>query len=141
VARVVVGVDGSECSQRALNWAAEAAELRGARLEVVYTYEPVPGVEIVGSAARVGELSSAAELEARALVATMLDAIEADDDLRTEGHAIPGVDPARTLVERSEGADLLVVGSRGRGALRSVLLGSVSHTCVHHAGCPVVIVR
>jgi nucleotide-binding universal stress UspA family protein len=141
MARIVAGVDGSECSQRALNWAAEAAQLRGAELEVVYTYEPVPNIDVIGSAARVGELANAAALEARALVASMLDGIEAADDLRTQGHAIEGLDPAQTLVARSDGADLLVVGSRGRGSLRSVLLGSVSHRCVHHAACPVVIVR
>lgn len=162
MARVVVGVDGSEYSQRALEWGAEAARLRGAQLEVIHTYEPVPDVDVVGSAARVGELSDAAAVEARALVANMLDAIadvDADDgdraddgdgadgahdgagELRVEGHTIEGRDPAQALIERSEGADLLVVGSRGRGALRSVLLGSVSHRCVHHAACPVVIVR
>lgn len=141
MARVVVGVDGSECSQRALNWAAEAASLRDAELEVVYTYEPIPHVEIIGSAARVGELTNASAVEARALVANMLDGIDADDELVTRGHAVEGLDPAQTLVDRSSDADLLVVGSRGRGSLRSVILGSVSHRCVHHAACPVAIVR
>jgi nucleotide-binding universal stress UspA family protein len=62
-------------------------------------------------------------------------------DVAVEGHALESLNPAQTLVERSRGADMLVISSRGLGSFRSLLLGSVSHRCAQHAECPVVIIR
>jgi nucleotide-binding universal stress UspA family protein len=56
-------------------------------------------------------------------------------------HVVTEGSPARTLLDEARGADLLVVGSRGRGGFAGLLLGSVSQHCVHHAPCPVVVVR
>jgi nucleotide-binding universal stress UspA family protein len=138
VGRIVVGVDGSEGSRQALLWAAAEASLRGANLEVIHTYEPVPDVGSAGSAAQAEKLFEAAREAARELVDGMTVAIA---DVAVEGHALESLNPAQTLVERSRGADMLVVSSRGLGSFRSLLLGSVSHQCAQHAECPVVIIR
>jgi nucleotide-binding universal stress UspA family protein len=140
--RVVVGVDDSEHARAALRFAVEDAALRGAVLDVVNAYEvpvifaPVPAVVVPTddgqSAARSKRLLD--ELIAGAL-AHAGDSRPPDvQPISVEGMAGP------TLVEWARGADLVVVGSRGRGAVSSALLGSVSHYCVHHATCPVVVV-
>jgi nucleotide-binding universal stress UspA family protein len=138
VGRIVVGVDGSEGSRRAMLWAAREAAVHGSRLEVVHAYQPARDVRTTGSAAQAEKLYDAAYASARELVDGMAVAIE---DVEVDGHALESIDPARTLIERSRGADMLVVSSRGRSNLTSLLLGSVSQQCAHGAECPVVIVR
>jgi nucleotide-binding universal stress UspA family protein len=149
--RIVVGVDGSESSQRALRWAAREASMRGAPLEVVHVYE----TERVGPAFAYDETmdpelwqKAREDVEAAArrgaeraqrLVDTLV--AELGDGVTAEGVAIEGARAAEVLIERSRGAELLVVGSRGRGGFTSLLLGSVSQQCAHHAQCPVVIIR
>ncbi len=129
--RVVVGFDGSASSRRALRWAAEEATVHDATLEVVQAWMP----------RSLGPFVAVDEPAARA----MLDA--AVDQEVTSGHparveATLLVDPpARALVARSDRANLLVVGSRGYGGFKGLLLGSVSRQVAHHASCPVVIVR
>ena len=81
-------------------------------------------------------LRSAAEA---ALDATLQEVANAEG-IEVERRVVQGT-PAAILVEESRGADLLVVGSRGLGGFRQLLLGSVSQQCAHHAECPVVIVR
>lgn len=135
--RIVVGVDGSEGSRQALLWAAREAALRGSRLEVVHTYAPPQEVAASGGATT-GTFFEATDEVARELVEGMAVAVEG---VEVHTHAVESFDPAQTLVEWSAGADMLVVSSRGRGGLRSLLLGSVSHDCAQHATCPVVIVR
>jgi nucleotide-binding universal stress UspA family protein len=136
--RIVVGVDGSEGSRQALRWACEEAALRGAALEVIHTYELPQDVAHIASAGQAERLFEAAGEAARELVESMTVGIE-DVDVRS--HAIESTHPAQTLVERSRGAAMLVVSSRGHGSFRSLLLGSVSQQCAHHAECPVVIIR
>lgn len=144
---VVVGVDGSEPSRAALTHALAAAARRGADLEVVAGYAvevaylggaPVwlPDVALIRgeTAARVRALVADARSEPS--LATVPGAGEVEVRLQV----LPGP-PAYALVERSRDADLLVVGSRGRGAVRSVLLGSVALHCATRASCPVVVVH
>jgi len=138
VNRIVIGVDGSEGSRRALRWAAEEAALRSATLEVIHTYEPVQNVTSLASAAQAETLFRAAGEAAREVLDSMSVEVEGVEVRR---HAIESLNPAETLVERSKGAEMLVVSSRGRGSFRSLLLGSVSQQCAHHATCPVVIIR
>lgn len=136
--RIVVGVDGSEGSRQALLWAAAEAALRKASLEVIHTYEPPQDLAASGSAVQAEKQFAAAGEAARDLVEGMTVSIEG---VEVHGHALESLNPAQTLVERSAGADMLVISSRGRGSVRSLLLGSVSHQCAQHAECPVVIVR
>jgi len=145
--RVIVGVDGSSGSRAALVYAFTAAARRGAHLEVVATYS-VQAVWIGGYPLGMPAMSTLRDgTEAR--VQDLLDEVRKDPAVA----AVPGaaevptlvavsVGPAaQRLVDASAAADLLVVGSRGRGAVRSVLLGSVALHCVSHAHCPVVVVH
>jgi nucleotide-binding universal stress UspA family protein len=135
--RIVVGVDGSEPSKRALRWAANQAKLTGAELEVVTTWEYPP---TLGWAPPYPSDFDPDADAGKALRETV-DAVLGSDpgvvvhQRVTEGH------PAFVLTEAAKGATLLVVGSRGHGAFSGMLLGSVSEYCASHASCPVVVVR
>ncbi len=142
--RVVVGVDGSAGSRAALVWALSAAARAGARLAVVAAF-PIEfywAAPTLLDARRVDQVRADTEARARALVD------EVRDDPASGGHADVPVDvvalpgrAAQQIVQAAHDADLLVVGSRGRGAVRSTVLGSVALHCVTHAACPVVVVR
>jgi nucleotide-binding universal stress UspA family protein len=135
---VVVGVDGSESSADALRWAAAQARITGADLHAVYAWE-FPSAYGWAWAPGFTDLDLAAESrkDLDAMIARVLDGGAGVSVVaRVErGHA------AEVLVAVSRGADLLVVGSRGRGAFADMLLGSVSLHCAQHAHCPVVIIR
>ena len=139
--RIVAGVDGSESSLAALRWAVRQAELTGATVEAViawrYPVLPVP----VGPAP--AAVVASADFE-KAAGKTVTDAIHAvagpGSNVQVSSQVTEG-NAAQVLIDAAEGADLLVVGSRGHGGFTEALLGSVSQHCVHHAPCPVVIVR
>lgn len=135
--RIVVGVDGSECSRRALAWAARQAELTGARLVVVTVWEfPVnlgwslPWPEDFDPAADAASILDECVTD----VLGSAPAVELETAVR-EGH------PAPVLTQFSADATLVVVGSRGHGEFTGMLLGSVSEFLTTHAHCPVVVVR
>lgn len=134
---VVVGVDGSEPARRALEWAVEYAELKGADVKAVHVWQ------IPFSAGADGMVMSAAEYAAgaRRVLEKAVDEVASErPGVRVAMLAVEG-NPGRTLVELSEQADLLVVGSRGRSAFVSAVLGSVGKYCVMHAHCPVLVDR
>jgi len=135
--RITVGVDASEDSVRALRWAIDEARLRDAELELVHAY---PSPELVALPAVV-TLPSDEELKSGA-DAVIDDALAAVDDAGevTIIRTVRSGGAASVLCEAAEGADLLVVGARGLGGFRGLLLGSVSHQVVAHAPCPVVVV-
>jgi nucleotide-binding universal stress UspA family protein len=135
--RIVVGVDGSEGSEKALRWAARQAELTGAKLEAVTGWE-YPA--FYGWAPAVPEDYDYEDLAGRAQ-AKVIDEVFGSGRPATLETQVVARHPAVALVEASEGADLLVVGSRGYGGFADALLGSVSTYCVHHAHCPVVVIR
>ncbi len=129
--RIVVGVDGSAHADAALDWAARQAALTKAELEVVTTFGPeyvfvTPAEErqatdevLEGAARLVRRVAPGATMSGRA----------------RRGWA------DQVLVEESAGAELLVVGSRGLGGFRGLLLGSVGRKCVHRSTVPVVVVH
>jgi nucleotide-binding universal stress UspA family protein len=145
--RIVVGIDGSAGARAALAWALTEAANRGANVEVVTAF-PVDFYwtdAYLLDSRRIDAIRSDTETRARAMVdevrhdpavARLLGAEHLD--LQVVVVADP---PAVQLVQRSEGAALLVVGSRGRGAVRSTLAGSVALHCSTHARCPVVVVH
>ena len=135
--RVVVGVDGSESSKHALRWAARQAGLTGATLEAVTGWE-YPA--FFGFAPTVPDGIDYGELAGRALDQSIDEVFGADRPARLETRVVAR-HPALALVEASEGADLLVVGSRGYGGFADALLGSVSTYCIHHAHSPVTVIR
>lgn len=134
--RIVVGVDGSEHAARAVRWAVEEARLRGAELELVHA---VPERDRSPYA---GMVPPPAEEELRAAGIELIDDTLADVETgKLEvGRTAESGTPARRLCRAAEGADLLVVGARGYGGFRGLLLGSVTQQVVAHAPCPVVVV-
>ena len=145
---IVVGVDGSAEAARALEYAAAEAARRGARLRVVsvfampdYWMVPIGFAPPQVTVPLVEELRSGAQ-EAAQRAVDELSAARPDlaGQIEVEAVGVCG-HPSDDLVALSRGADLLVLGHRGRGAMASVILGSVGLSCVLHAGCPVTIVR
>ena len=135
--RIVVGVDGSPSSMRALRWAIRQAKLAGAEVEAVtaWSYPSGYGWASFGEGAVDFEGDAGKILfEALAEVSGIAPDVVVEP-LVVQGHA------ADVLVRAAEGADLLVVGSRGHGGFAGMLLGSVSQHCVHHASCPVLILQ
>jgi nucleotide-binding universal stress UspA family protein len=134
--RVVVGVDGSTHAGRALALAVEEAARRGATLVAVTTWPPPSYFPGVGY----GTVPpSPAELERHAR-ATLDEALAGLDEPAAVERVVTEGPAWRALVDAAAGADLLVVGSRGRGGFSGLLLGSTSHAVVTHAPCPVVVV-
>ena len=131
---VVVGVDGSAGSERALAWAMRHALLAGSTVKVVCAWEPPP----LGGTFTFGDpevlRKAARDVVDRVTASSAADAAPIEASI-VEGH------PAQVLVRESRGAQLLVLGARGSGGFTEMLLGSVTDYCSHHAGCPVVIVR
>ena len=140
---VVVGVDGSEASSVALRWAAEEARLRGANMKVVQAWHipslgygayvvPASGYEDWGK-------EESASLDEQ--LDEQLAAVLGDDPKVAVVREVKEGPAAQAIIEAAENAELVVVGSRGRGGFSGLLLGSVSAQVAHHAHCPVVIVR
>ncbi len=143
MATIVVGIDDSEHARRALSWALEEARLRDARLVVTHAWGvPIvpygPGVGAVAIDA--GEFEQAAREAVDRMVGEAL-AGDAANGLDIERRSVEG-GAAGVLIDtaRQENADLLVVGTRGHGGFKGLLLGSVSATLAHHTPCPLVIV-
>jgi nucleotide-binding universal stress UspA family protein len=138
--KIVVGVDGSDASMDALRWARREALAHGATLHVVSAWSyPIQGIlpQPVGSTV-IEELIQGT----KGLVRDMLEKVHVDhpDEVETTTAVARGA-PAQVLIAASRDADLLVVGARGLGGFKGLLLGSVSQQCVQHAPCPVVVVH
>jgi nucleotide-binding universal stress UspA family protein len=140
VPRIVAGVDGSPSSVEALRWAVRQAGLTGGTVDAVTGWQFPVSTGGYGWAPGTVDGADYAEIAEK----TLADAISAAADRRSEVTVRPLVvqgHPAQVLLEAADGADLLVVGSRGHGGFAGALLGSVSQYCVHHARCPVVVIR
>ena len=136
---VVVGVDGSASCERAIAFAYEEADARGVPLTALHTYLPWAHDPASQVAAEVADAVDGAAEEA--LVSESLAGWrEKYPDVETR-IVVRRQHPATGLVEAGAGAQLLVVGSRGLGGFRGLLLGSVSRSVLHHATCSVAIVR
>lgn len=141
--RIVVGIDGSPESAAALRWALLEAGLRDATVVAVHAWIFVPpgaigepGVVPIAATNLMDDLNLQREASEAALGEALGDTGETEvERVVTEGR------PGDVLVDAARDADLVVVGSRGRGGFKGALLGSVSQHVVQHAPCPVVIVR
>ena len=137
---VVVGHDGSQCAQEALRWAARLAHRADVDLHVVrawsMTTAPRPASWEPGYVPPLPDWEQAVHDELTAHVA----AAGLDPAVRVTCHVAHRA-PVPGLLAAAEGAALLVVGARGRGGFAGLLLGSVSDQLVHHAACPVTVVR
>ena len=140
--RIVVGIEGSGGAKSALRWALREAEFRNAGIEVVTAYSatrvPIaPDVNYVPF--DLGDIrDEVTRLQADVVAEVLAEVDESDVEIR---YTVVEGRPADSLISAATGADMLVVGSRGGGGFRGLLLGSVSQQIAHHATCPVVIVR
>ena len=135
--KVVVGVDDSDCARAALRWAAARATTAGCPLLVVHSWELLTSPDAFG-----------AQLPDRALYAKQVEAWLHEVVDEVLGRSSTGVEvravhdsAASGLLGCTQPEDLLVLGSRGRGALSALVLGSVALSCVHHARCSVAVLR
>jgi nucleotide-binding universal stress UspA family protein len=133
--RIVVGVDGSVPSKAALAWALRQAKLTGAAVEAVIAWE-------LPSVTRYPVLASDVDWEdvATRVLSDAIADVAGAQPVKIATKVKRG-DAAQMLLEEAAGADLLVVGNRGHGGFVEALLGSTGQHCVHHATCPVVVIR
>lgn len=134
--RIVVGIDGYDESTTALLWACETAVQAGAGVELVHAWEyPYRTKDAV-----FGSPQAEMQRDATALADSVVEGLRSEHRERiTATHVVEGL-TADVLIDISKDADLLVVGSHGRGGFRSLLLGSVSRKVVQHAMCTVAVV-
>ncbi len=134
---VVVGVDGTPTSEAAIAFAFDAADARGVPLVAVHTWwdlfvdptlDPLTDWEAIEAS------------EQRVLAERLAGWRDKYPEVEVQ-RVVTRDRPARQLLKQAQGAQLVVVGSRGRGAFSGLLLGSVSHALIHHAPCPVAVVR
>jgi nucleotide-binding universal stress UspA family protein len=139
---IVVGVDGSEASTQALRWAAAQAGLERRAVVLVHAVSPSVATTWMGSPGfNPAGVLEAFEESARALLLQASAAVRERDPALEVYRMFERRDPRDALLELSRTAAMVVVGSRGRGAMASLLLGSVSLAVSQHASCPVVVVR
>ena len=142
IKNIVVGVDGSASSRDALRWAYDEAAHHGAAITALSCWHPpaLPMTPPYGSVPPEGYVDQPKQnaLDLLKQFVADLDVREPAVDVRT---AVEEGNPAEVLIERSKETDLVVVGSRGHGGFKGMLLGSVSQHLVAHSECPVVVVR
>jgi len=141
--QILVGVDGSPESRKALEWAGDEAAQHGAELVALMAYLAPPPPPSSGTIAFQGAVNSneaASEKAEGLLMETIRDVLGEDPPVRVQPRVKQG-NAAKLLIDLSEDADLLVVGSRGHGGFADLLLGSVSQNVVAHAKCTVVVAR
>jgi nucleotide-binding universal stress UspA family protein len=141
--RILVAIDGSEHAQRALSEAIDLAQLSNARLTVM-TVQQKPSTLLVGGPVvppvDMRSLDEALQLEHERLLEGAIDQVPEDMSVvKVLAHGVP----ASAIVEqaRNDGNDLIVLGSRGRGEVASMLLGSVSHQVLQRSTAPVLVVH
>jgi nucleotide-binding universal stress UspA family protein len=138
---IVVGVDGSRASQRALRWALDEAKRRSVDLTVVHTYDVSTDL---AQATAMSELQleryrQRIHDDAVAVLDEAIEAVEVPGDVAVR-RVVKRGSPAAVLLGEADADRLLVVGTRGRGSLGRMVFGSVSHQCLHYATGPVVVV-
>ncbi|HXW45046.1 MAG TPA: universal stress protein [Streptosporangiaceae bacterium] len=138
--RIVVGVDGSPSSKRALRWATCQAALTGAAIEAVIAWQYPAAAGGYGWMLAPADDMDFEGVAAKALADSIADCVDSASPVQLTTTVREG-NAAEVLLDCAKGADLLVVGSRGHGGFVGALLGSVSQHCAHHATCPLVIIR
>lgn len=137
---VVVGVDGSPAGEAAIGLAFEEASLRDAPLVAVHTWSDADTSQVFAAARAEFGFEPLREPETRVLAEALAGWQEKYPQVRVR-RVVAQDRPRHELLEWSTKAQLMVVGSRGRGGFRGLLLGSTSHALVEHAECPVLVVR
>jgi nucleotide-binding universal stress UspA family protein len=137
--RIVVGIDDSDAARRALRWALEEGRLRHAAVDVVHAWRlpyvvpfPFAGMPID---------PEIAEKHARAVLDRMVDGEDTRHQPAPVERILVGGAAAPSILDIATGADMVVLGSRGLGGFKGLVLGSVTNHVAHHIGCPLVVVR
>jgi nucleotide-binding universal stress UspA family protein len=139
--KIVVGVDGSPSSRAALRWAVRQGLLTGGTVDAILAWQVPMILRTSGWAPIYVDEASGFEEDARkTLDAVISDEVEPAHRRHVTARVVFG-HPAEVLLDAASDADLLVIGSRGHGNFANALLGSVGQYCVHHAHCPVLIMR
>ena len=138
---IIVGVDGSDRSRQALEWAVSEAAVRHAPLTVLTVSEALAGGHWGGPVFpadldRTEQAQEAAQVETDKVLAKVG---AGGEPTSVTVRAVTGI-PAEELLHASADADMIVVGSRGAGGFKRLLLGSVSSHIAHHGYCPVVVI-
>jgi nucleotide-binding universal stress UspA family protein len=145
IKKIVVGVDGSASSRQALRWAEQLAGTEGATVDVVAAWGHPANVEWTVRTTNYGLVplpEQPTRDDVRAAAEQSIDDMIGElgaTDVTVTRHAVEG-QPSNVLVDATGDADLLVLGRRGHSTVVDVLLGSVTHHCIQHAHCPVVVV-
>jgi nucleotide-binding universal stress UspA family protein len=134
--RIVVGLDGSDSSVRALEHAAKLAQVLRTSLEAIIAWS----YPVALTAYAVGELPDL-EHSARQVATEAINRVFGDTWPESLSLKVRQGNAAQVLITESAGAEMLVLGSRGHGGFAGLLLGSVSAECAAHARCPVLIVH
>lgn len=141
---IVVGIDGSHGSDRALTWAAEQAALEKRPLTIVHSLEPLrlaPAGMMASTGVDYGSLVEEIQTTGEELVAEAVTTAVRDHPGLQVHRVLSHADPRNALLDLGQHAAMIVVGSRGRGPVSSLVLGSVSVALAKHAVCPVVVRR
>jgi nucleotide-binding universal stress UspA family protein len=138
---IVVGVDGSESSKRAVAWAADQAVAERRALTLAHAIHAVTPAYVDAAIVYPEEARSILMSEGRKILGAAHKQVEATAPDLEVHEVLEFLDPREMLLEMSQDAAMMVLGSRGRGQIRSLLLGSVGVALVRHAHCPVVVHR
>jgi nucleotide-binding universal stress UspA family protein len=136
---IVIGVDDSPAGKHALQLGLHEASIRGTRVRVVHAWMPSANVPMTGPGMVAPIDTEALETAAETLLRAVVEKVAgegADQIARVVVEAPAG----EAIIQEAHDAELIVVGRRGRGAVKSIVLGSVSSYVVHHATCPVLVV-
>jgi nucleotide-binding universal stress UspA family protein len=139
--RILVGIDGSAASVPAVRWAAREAELRGMQVHVLYVREQRPGVLAhYAPRPRAGESGAGWNAGESTMKTVVNEALGPEPPPAVQMELADGL-PARVLLDRAAGAEMLVLGSGQPAVPARTPLGPVARDCLHAAPCPVVVVR
>jgi nucleotide-binding universal stress UspA family protein len=139
--RIVVGVDGSESSERALRWAQFIADAAGTSLDVVAAWQPFTGFGWLGAGSEAVPTGWDPASNAEEVLTATIDKLFGEYRPAGLQLTVRQGNAAKVLLEASAGAYMLIVGSRGHGGFTGLLLGSVSAACAEHAKCPVLVLH
>ena len=140
MSKVIVGTDGSECSRRALRWAVEEARLRACPVHVVYAVD----WRALNEAIFISPSQKEVDEEAQSVLDRVVGELGDVSDVALETRVMHLKDrhgPSAVMLDAAdEEGDIVVVGTRGSGAVKGALIGSISHRLLHFAHCPVVVI-
>jgi nucleotide-binding universal stress UspA family protein len=140
MAGILVGIDGSDHSRRALEWAVNEAAVRNAPLTVLTVNQAVAGLWGRGPVEYPGDVDRTSH--AREAAQKQTDSVMESAGSRPSSVSVEAVNgfPVEELVRASAGKDMIVVSSRGAGGFKRLRVGSVASQLTHHAHCPVVVI-